>query len=40
MVCPGSIKQCNMKLETFIEEDTRNNIHKIMTSQSPSKLVP
>ena len=38
-VCPEGIQPCNMKKETFIAEDTdtRNILHRTMTSQSPSK---
>ena len=38
-VCPEGIQTCNMKIETFIEEDTRNIVHRTMT-QSPSKKAP
>ena len=31
------IQPCNMKKETFIEEDTRNIVYRTMTPQSPSK---
>ena len=29
-VCPQSIQPCNMKIEIFIEQDTRNTVHRTM----------
>ena len=36
MVGPKSVQPCTVKIETFIEEDTRNIVHRTMTPQSPS----
>ena len=33
-VCPEGIQPRNMKIETFIEEDTRNTVHRTMTPPS------
>ena len=35
--CPGSIWPSTWIIETFIEEDTRNTVHKTVMPQSPSK---
>ena len=35
--CPEDIQSCNIKVEAFIEEDTRNIVRSTMRPQFPSK---